>query len=422
VASVMKPVRRLEFALRTLLVTVLEVALIRLSHSDIFVRLAFVPPLLRLAFDSTVFCLSAMLVGNAFKGRLLDARLPRWCMWPIFLIWAFATLMLDLGMHYWPVGLVLFAPLLVAGGVVPNKPVLVRPESMDIIAEDDGKTTVPNKKIPARLLVGPIGFLRSLLTIACFWFPFIWLGDTSGRAVRVFVVNFGFCILYFVWTFKVVGRFADSGRSSIWFWFPFCIAASTVSMLPLWYKLINEYEALALFLLIQIPLALLPSNRSREEQSPPPRVLTGIRRDLERKAKSVQPLLVGTLAFLLRLVVIAALWALLIYMESGSSDEIVMWFARFSYFILGVAWMVNANGRLEDAGWAHSWYPSQYFLVVSVASLMPLAVHWVNGYGALAIFVIIQIPTVFLKSKPRPEDPSPDGATLDESKAGAAHS
>jgi hypothetical protein len=92
-------------------------------------------------------------------------------------------------------------------------------------------------------------------------------------------------------------------------------------------------------------------------------------------------------------------------MESGSGDEIVVWFARIGYFILGVVWMVNANGRLENAGWAHSWYPSQYFLVVSVASLMPLAVHWVNGYEALAIFALIQTPTVWLRSKPKPEEP-----------------
>ena len=55
------------------------------------------------------------------------------------------------------------------------------------------------------------------------------------------------------------------------------------------------------------------------------------------------------------------------------------------------------------------WATRQYFLVVSVASLMPLAVHWVNGYGALAIFVLIQTPIALLLSKPRPDDPLLEG-------------
>jgi hypothetical protein len=36
---------------------------------------------------------------------------------------------------------------------------------------------------------------------------------------------------------------------------------------------------------------------------------------------------------------------------------------------------------------------------------MLLAVHWVNGYETFALFALVQIPTVFLKSKPKLEEP-----------------
>jgi hypothetical protein len=113
--------------------------------------------------------------------------------------------------------------------------------------------------------------------------------------------------------------------------------------------------------------------------------------------------------FLRILSVIAFIWIPLIYMDSTSGDGIGSWIARIGYSILVFFWMTFAHGRFEDAGMAHSGYVPQYFLIVSVASMMPFAVHWVNGYGALVIFVLIQIPTVFMRSKPKPEEPIPDG-------------
>jgi hypothetical protein len=106
-----------------------------------------------------------------------------------------------------------------------------------------------------------------------------------------------------------------------------------------------------------------------------------------------------------RVLVIAFICAPLVYMDGASNHEIGTWIARIGYFILSFAWIMNVTGRFDDAGWTRMWCGSQYILVVSVASLMPLAVHWVSGYGALAIFVLIQTPMAFLRSKPRPEEP-----------------
>lgn len=250
----------------------------------------------------------------------------------------------------------------------------------------------------------------------------------------MWVARLGYFILGVVWLIKVLGRLEDAGRSphmgrgyfilggvlliemlrhmvstgwsSQSYGFLFSNVVHILSMLSPWLKLINGYEKLALLLLIQIPLALLPSKPRPDELVPAQKVENKYGKKLEERRKVAKPFLVTPLSFLRRLLVIAFLWAPMIYMDSVSNGEIVTWIARLGYFILIYAWLMNASGRFEDAGWAFNWDGAQYCLVVSVASLMPLAVHWINGYESLALFVLIQIPTVLLKSKPKPEEPS----------------
>jgi hypothetical protein len=210
----------------------------------------------------------------------------------------------------------------------------------------------------------------------------------------------GLSILYFVWTFKVFGRFADAGRASNWYWFPFCVIATILAMLPLRYRLVNGYEALGLFLLIQTPMALLPSDLSIERPTRAQSAGDKYKKHYFQRHPDSEPMLVGRLAFLFRVVVIVCLWALLLYVNSVSGDDIIRWAVRCGYGVLAITWVVNVGARFEDIGLTGSWYASQYGLLVSVASLMPLAVRWVDGYGSLAIFLLIQTPLALLKSHP----------------------
>lgn len=279
----------------------------------------------------------------------------------------------------------------------------VVPSSRSLAKDNDQQEKASlQPAIPPRMLVDQVGFLRSLVTFGCLGFPLIWLEMSPGIKWGALIFDVGFAVLCFVWAMKVLGRFADWGKAANWYWLVFCIAAMSVAELPLRFKVFNQYEALLFFLVIQLPLASLSSDPHIVR--PTRKKLWG-ERDTERYLKehpNAKRFTVRQYSFLRRLVVIAVFWAVLIYFQTAAgSDEIALFFVSCGYFVVGFAWIMTASGRFTDAGLAHSWDTLQFFLVVSIASLMPLLVHWVNGYEALAIFFFIQIPMVIFPSKPQ---------------------
>jgi hypothetical protein len=435
VASSIKPVGRINFVLRTLVVTAtafaLEFLVDELLHLTLLLRYSYA--LQRL----TIFGVAGFFLLAVIDGRLLDAGLPHWCRYPAYLVWLLSTSLPVI----WPtegrIGVALFVLLMIVGCSIPGKPVSVKYVAMGGIAQPGEKASAPLRKYRSRWFVTPIGFLRSLLTIACFWLPLIWLEDASGQRAGIWIARFGYLILSIVWFYIILGRLDDAGRlprarygyllicfvlllrimlrrfgsaGSTTGWQALLLSnvASTASRLSPWMQLINGYERFALFLLIQIPFAFLPSKPK------PPELLAEIHRrevDLKKRvpvAKTNELALCGPLEYLRIVFVIALLFTPLIYLDDAFCGTVGSWMARLGYLVLIFFWLAFANGRLEDAGWAHSQYPAQFGFVVSVAWLMPLAFHWVNGYGALAIFVLIQTPTALLRSKPAPEEPVPE--------------
>jgi hypothetical protein len=433
VARSTKSAGRLDFVLRILVFSALAFALEYLLRGDILLPANILPRFLRVSERVIAFGLVGIYLLRAIDGRLLDTGLSRWYRYLAFAIWLLSTSLPIIWFRTWPIGLALFAFLLLAGGLIPSKSVLVESDALGRVAVDDEKVSAKKDVFPPLPRVGPIGFLRSLLTLACLWLPMILLDDASGRGTGMWVARLGYFILGVVWLIKAFGRLEDAGRSphmgrgyfivggvlliemlrhlvstgwsSQSYGLTFSNVVQIVSMLPSWLKLINGYEKLALFLLIQIPLALLPSKPRPDELVPAQKVENKYGKRLEERRKVAKPFLVAPFSFLRRLLVIVFLWTPLVYMDSVSNGEIGTWIARLGYFILIYVWLMNASGRFEDAGWAFNWDGAQYCLVVSVASLMPLAVHWINGYESLALFVLIQIPTLLLKSKPKPEEP-----------------
>jgi hypothetical protein len=434
VISSIKPVGRINFVLRTLLVTAMAFALESLG--DELLHLNLLSRYLYVFQGVIVFGLIGLFLLAVIDGRLTDAGLPRWYRYPAFFVWILSTSLPIIWPSEWLFGPALFALLLIVGSSIPGKPVPTKRASTGIIAEPEEKTSSPDTKYRTRWFVGPVGFLRSLLTIACLWLPLIYLQNASSPGAGVWIARFGYFVLSVVWSYAILGRLTDAGRapgkrfgylliglvlltgmlprfgrtgsSTAWQAVLISDASSFASKMTPWLQLINGYERLALFLLIQIPFAFLPSKPKS------PELLAEIhRRDeaLDKESpvvKANELSLSGPFEYLRILVVIAVLWIPLIYMDHAFRGTVGSWIARIGYLVLIFFWLTFANGRFEDAGWAHSSYPSQYALVVAVASLMPLAFHWVNSYGALAIFVLIQAPTAVLRSKSPADEPIPE--------------
>lgn len=253
--------------------------------------------------------------------------------------------------------------------------------------------------VPPGLYTGPIGFLRTLLTFGCLGLPLIWM-KTLHRGHWPVVGDLGLGVLFLIWLLKVLGRFADGGHTSNWYWFPFCVSAWACASLPLRYKIINPYEALAIFLLVQTPLALLKTKPGQERPVRKQRWGEASReRLLRRKPNAEKSLMIRPRTFLCGLLLIALFWILLIYAQAVLGRGSGRWIEWCGYCILGFVWFMVVSGRILDAGWGTEWRSQQFILVVAVASLMPLAVHWVSGYGALAIFVLVQLPIAFQRTR-----------------------
>jgi hypothetical protein len=427
-----KRVGRINFILRTLVVTGMAFALEFLGDELLHLLLSrSAYALQRVA----VFGLIGLFLMAVIDGRLLDAGLPGWCRYPAYFVWLVATSLPAIWSPAWPIGLVLFVLLLIAGAAFPGKQAQFNPAMVSPVAEIRDEMSEPVKRRHSRWFADPVGFLRSLLTLACLWLPLIWLEDISSGDPRVWIARFGYLILSFVWFYKVVGRLYDAGRSPRKIFGYLFIGllllikmllrlrrrgsstgryallisavASISSTLHAWLRLINGYELLAVFMLAQIPLAFMPS---KPRQPEPVSENDDAEEGSHKPAPTNVLALSGPFEYLRIISVIACLFVPLIYMDHAFAGTAGSWIARLGYLVLGFFWLAFANGRLEDAGWAQSDYPAQFGLIVSVASLMPIAVHWVNAYGALVIFVLIQAPTAFLRSKPIPYDPLPEGS------------
>jgi hypothetical protein len=422
---------RIDFALRILTITGIAFAFQFLG--DALLHLTQLPHVLYLLQRIILFGAFGTILMRGIDQRLIDAALARWYRYPAIAAWLISVSLPAAWPSGWQIGLGLFLLLLILGCSIRGTSLPTEYDSVSRPTVPEWNAYAPRRNYRPKWFNDSVSFLRSLLTLGCFWFPLICLESSSGGGIGVWFARFGYCILSLVWFFVLIGRLNDAGRlphkrygflltglvlligllnhilGEEWSTHLHSLLSSAAffaSLLGAWLKYLNGYEILALFLFVQIPLAFLPSN-PRPQEPIPANVAEGKSKRRAPAAKTNELALSGPFEYLRILLVIGCLCIPLVYMDDASGGSVGSWIARLGYLILGFFWLIFANGRLEDAGWAHSWYPSQYALVVSVASLLPLAVHWINGYEAVAIFVLIQIPTVFLRSKPVPEEPLP---------------
>lgn len=397
-----KPIGRIAFVLRMLLITVLIVVVERLLQFKPLAHLNSLPPVLQELPQVTSSCLVGSFLGNTIRGRLVDAKLPHWYLWPVFLVFIFSTISLVPGTHYWPIFIAVSILILIAGGVIPSKPAPIEIAYEEGIFGGGMETTTPEKKFPARSLIGPIGFLRCLLALACIWFPLIYLDVSSTDSLQTLVAHLGYLFLGILWIFVVISRLEDTGYSSEWTLISYLLIVPTACLAPMSLWGFNSYESLGIFLLIQLPIALLPGDAARRETGRQERFEENEKRRLSRRINR-KILLVGRYKFLWNILILACLWGVLMKIEDASVDGVGVFVASLGYLALASVWMMQAHCRFEDAGKANNFNTTQYLLTVSFLTFMPQAFSWINRYEAIALFVIVQVPTVLMRSAPKPK-------------------
>jgi hypothetical protein len=107
---------------------------------------------------------------------------------------------------------------------------------------------------------------------------------------------------------------------------------------------------------------------------------------------------VGPFMFLLSVVLVSSLWAAFehLKMKLGGSVSPIIFDCGFS--ILGMLWTRVVEGRLRDAGLPR-WYMWPYIVTLSLGCILLLICKVLDGPKVLGLFVVMQVPTVFIKSR-----------------------
>ncbi|MGA2276566.1 MAG: hypothetical protein ABSG00_03100, partial [Terracidiphilus sp.] len=190
-------VGRINFVLRTLVVTAMAFSITLLTEG--LLHLDQLPRQLYVLQRIVVFGLVGTFLFRTINGRLLDAGLARWYKFPVFALWLTSISLPAILPQWSALGPVLFALVLIFGGVVPGKSVLAKSLATKDVALENEESSGPSKRAASLPLVNRIGFLRSLITLACLWLPLIWLENLSGNHLGAWLARLCYCILCVVW-------------------------------------------------------------------------------------------------------------------------------------------------------------------------------------------------------------------------------
>lgn len=107
----------------------------------------------------------------------------------------------------------------------------------------------------------------------------------------------------------------------------------------------------------------------------------------------------GRLAFLLLSVMVAALCGgALMLLQAHNNSPRAHLAVEFGFVLLGVFWLRCLERRLMDAGLPR-WYFWPYFLIVLGACSGAHVLKIANGSQTMALFVLLQVPTVFMRGR-----------------------
>ena len=107
---------------------------------------------------------------------------------------------------------------------------------------------------------------------------------------------------------------------------------------------------------------------------------------------------VGRFQFLLRVLLIAALFAALLQLARGAGQGIETWEMRLGIVLFAFVWIYSVEGRVMDAGLPR-WLSIVYCLILPGVCVLPRFLNIISLHVALALFVVLQIPTILFRSR-----------------------
>jgi hypothetical protein len=135
------------------------------------------------------------------------------------------------------------------------------------------------------------------------------------------------------------------------------------------------------------------------------------------KSKSIKP--VGTYMYLVQLLALTALYIGLVQLKIKLGGRIPPYVLDVVCVIPFVLWIQSIEGRLVDAGLPR-WYRWPYVVILVFGCSLLYGFKIVDGPQSLLLFVLLQILTIFIRSKPAPINESSDEKIADSSRRLAA--
>jgi hypothetical protein len=243
--------------------------------------------------------------------------------------------------------------------------------------------------------MGRVTFLVSAVLVAglCGGVMYLLRGHTESRHLLL-AAAFGLVVLGVFWTRSLEHRLMDMGWPRWCFWpcfltiFTACFGAHVL-------KIVGGPETLALFIILQIPLAAWPSKPSRGESVNKAADLSALQTG--KAARKITP--IDALEFAVYVVLIAGLWAVLHLLRgdvSGMAHSRALKLALDAGSgVLCVLWIFCVRGRLKALGAAR--WTLVFCSIVLIPCLLLFAERVINFPHALVLFVALQIPAVLVR-------------------------
>ncbi len=206
------------------------------------------------------------------------------------------------------------------------------------------------------------------------------------------VVKFGMVVPGAFWIWSVLRRLKDAGLPR-WLFLPYSVAVFVVCAGAHLRRILDGQETMAFFFLLQIPTVLFPS---RPTPAGPSRQ-SGTFAGASGASYSEYRTPVGRFQFVLRVVMIGAIFAALLQLAREAGPGVVAWEMRAGIVFFAFVWILSVEGRVMDAG-LPGWVSIAYCLTVPGVSALPHFLKIFNLDVALVVFVVLQLPTLLFKS------------------------